>query len=101
MDVDEEEFLIEIGAGQIQQKGAEGEIDLGLVLLMELGNELPVCFVLALRLVVLAQLSRTRTLRIQNLLAEEFGVVEQVGLVLVPMLRIVFGQQAVIREPLF
>jgi hypothetical protein len=90
-------LFIEIRSDKIQHKSAKGEIDLGLVLFVEVDDEL---FVVEDFLVIgrvdVAGVGRGQGL--DHALAELLGALEQFGLVLVAVLVVVVGQELVFLE---
>lgn len=70
MDIHKQKLIFEVGSGEIEEEGSEGEVDAGLVLLVEVVDELTVVFDFPAGLVVSGLVL---FIRFQDFVADEFG----------------------------
>ena len=95
MNVHKQIFLIQVGSSKVEQQCTKGEIDPGFVFFVQLWDKFTVCFVFFLWFVYPTAFRR---LRIQNFLAEALRVVEEVGMILLPMVGILIAEQPIDRN---
>ena len=94
MDVDQQELVLEVGAGEVEEESAEREVYLGLVVEIQVVYELPVGLDLPPVLVVLILL-----LRRQQLVADQLRLRQHLAQVLVPVGAAVLCQQPMPLQP--
>jgi len=95
VDVDEQELVFEVGPGEVEEEGTEGEVDDGFVVLIEVVDELTVVVDLPAALVVLGLIA---LVSLQDFVADCLGFGHEQPKVLVAMGRTVLGQEFVILE---
>lgn len=82
MDIDQEVFALEVGPGQVEEEGAKGEIDFGMVGSIETIDEFPIILYLLLVLVVPLPILR---IGLDDLLADDLRFIHQVKKVILPV----------------
>ena len=89
MDVDEEVFALEVCPGEVEEEGAEGEVDFGVVRSIETIDELAVVLDFLLVLVVPLLILRVR---FDDLLTDDFRFIHQVQEVILAMRLRILGK---------